>query len=161
MDAGGNDPATESGHEIVISRVFDAPRTLVWKAWTEPQHVMQWWGPLGFSNAACEMDLRVGGAFNLVMCAPDGIAYPCRGVFHKIVEPECLVYESVADESHPCGAGLPPRSVVTVSLVEQGDGTLLTLHTRFENVVRKDAANRAGYSSSWGQALDRLASFLH
>ena len=149
-----------SDREIVISRVFDAPRELVWQAWTDPQHIMQWWGPKGFNNSSCEMELRVGGTFHLNMCAPDGNTYPCKGIFREIVEPERIVYDSEADESHPCGAGLPPRSVVTVTFSEHGDKTTLTLHTRFENEARRDAANQAGFSSSWGECLGRLEDFL-
>jgi uncharacterized protein YndB with AHSA1/START domain len=146
--------------EIVISRTFNAPRSLVWKAWTDPQHIMQWWGPNGFSNASCKTDLRVGGAFHLNMCAPDGNTYPCTGIFREVVEPERLVYDSEADEGHPCGAGLPLRSLVTVTFTEQDNRTTLTLHTRFESVARKEAANEAGYSVSWGQALERLAEHI-
>lgn len=161
MDARKNDPAvTDSGREIIITRTFNAPRELVWKAWTDPQHIMQWWGPKGFSNSSCEADLRVGGKFLLHMCAPDGNTYPCTGIYREIVEPERIVYDSEADESHPCGAGLPPRSRVTVTFTEHGNKTTLTLHTRFESVARKDAANQAGYSVSWGEALERLAEHI-
>jgi uncharacterized protein YndB with AHSA1/START domain len=147
-------------NEIEISRTFNAPRALVWKAWTDPQHIMQWWGPKGFNNSSCESDLRVGGAFHLDMCAPDGNTYPCVGTFLEIVEPERIVYDSTADESHPCGAGLPPRSLVTITFAEHGDKTTLTLHTRFESEARRDAANQAGFSSSWGECLGRLEDFL-
>lgn len=146
--------------EIVISRTFDAPRELVWKAWTDPSHVMQWWGPKGFSNAACEIDLQVGGAFHLSMCAPDGNSYPCKGIYREIKEPERIVYASEADESHPCGAGLPPRSLVTITFAEHAGKTTLTIHTRFETASRREAANQAGFSSSWSEALERLADAL-
>jgi len=146
--------------ELVITRTFNAPRALVWQAWTDPEHIMQWWGPKGFNNSSCAMELRVGGSFHLNMCAPDGNTYPCKGIFREIVEPERIVYDSEADESHPCGAGLPPRSVVTVRFIEQGNKTQMTLHTHFENSARKDAANQAGYSSSWGECLIRLDDFL-
>ena len=147
--------------ELVIARTFNAPRKLVWQAWTDPTHVMQWWGPNGFSNFSCKSDLRVGGAFHLNMCAPDGNIYPCTGIYREVAEPERIVYDSVADESHPCGAGLPPRSQVTITFVEHADNkTTLTLHTRFETAARREAANQAGFSVSWGQALGRLAATL-
>ncbi len=152
--------SAENTNELVITRTFNAPRALVWKAWTEPQHIMQWRGPNGFSNSSCESDLRVGGAFHLDMRAPDGNIYPCVGTYREIVVPERLVYESEADDSHPCGAGLPPRSVVTVTFAEQGGKTTLMLHTRFETEARRDAANAAGYSTSWGESLGRLDDFL-
>ncbi len=145
---------------VVISRTFDAPRDLVWKAWTDPAHIMQWWGPQGFANSSCDLELRVGGAFRLHMCAPDGNTYPCTGIFREIMEPKRIVFESTADDSHPCGAGLPPRSLVTVTFDEHGGKTTLTLHTRFESQVRRDAANAARYSISWGEGLVRLEDFL-
>lgn len=151
---------TENKTELIITRTFKAPRELVWRAWTDPKHVMQWWGPNGFSNSSCEADLRTGGRFTLNMCAPDGNTYPCTGIYREIVEPERIVYDSEADESHPCGAGLPPRSRVTVTFTEQDGKTTLTLHTRFETVARKEAANAAGFSVSWGEALDRLATHI-
>jgi uncharacterized protein YndB with AHSA1/START domain len=142
--------------DLIFSRTFNAPRALVWKAWTDPEHVLQWWGPKGFNNSACEIDLRVGGTFHLTMQAPDGGSYPCKGIYREIVEPERIVFASEADESHPCGAGLPPRSLVTITFTEQGNKTMLTLHTCFETSARRDAANLAGYSVSWAEALDRL-----
>lgn len=150
-------PNNPTGHELIITRTFDAPRALVWKAWTDPQHVMQWWGPNGFSNSSCESELQVGGRFHLNMCAPDGNSYPCKGIYREIKEPERIVYDSEADEGHPCGAGLPPRSLVTITFAEHDNKTTLTLHTRFETAARLDAANKAGYSTSWGEALGRLA----
>ncbi len=150
-------PNNPTGHELVITRTFDAPRALVWKAWTDPAHVMQWWGPNGFSNSSCESELQVGGRFHLNMCAPDGNSYPCKGIYREITEPERIVYDSEADEGHPCGAGLPPRSLVTITFVEHNNKTTLTLHTRFETAARLDAANQAGYSTSWGEALGRLS----
>ena len=65
--------------EVTLTRIFDAPRTLVFAMWTDPRHVAQWWGPQGFSNPVCEMDVRSGGALRIVMRAPDGVDYPMRG----------------------------------------------------------------------------------
>jgi uncharacterized protein YndB with AHSA1/START domain len=71
--------------ELVLTRVFDAPRELVFKAWTDPKQVAQRWGPRGFSNPVCELDLRPGGVFRLHMRGPDGTVYPMTGVYHEIV----------------------------------------------------------------------------
>jgi uncharacterized protein YndB with AHSA1/START domain len=158
MAAKGNDP---SGSEVVITRTFDAPRELVWQAWTDPKHIMQWWGPAGFNNERCESDLRIGGRFQLEMRAPDGNVYPCVGTFREIVAPERIVYEGEAAEGHPCGAGIPPRAVVTISFAEQQGKTRLTLHTRFASTERKEAAAAARFVVSWEEALGRLAGHLH
>ena len=148
-------------NELIITRTFDATRALVWQAWTDPAHIMQWWGPQGFGNDACEVELRIGGRFRLEMRAPDGNTYPCVGTYREIVEPERLVFDSLADDSHPCGAGLPPRSVVTVSFAELNGKTLLTLHTKFDSSERKQAAADARFVISWEEGLDRLAKVLH
>jgi uncharacterized protein YndB with AHSA1/START domain len=146
--------------ELVISRVFDAPRELVWQAWTDPRHILGWWGPAGFGSQSCEAELRVGGRFLLEMRAPDGTVHPCRGIYREIVEHERLVYSSEADDRHPCGAGLPPRSLVTVSFTAQGRQTLLTIHTRFETAACKEAAAEARFVVSWREGLERLAEYI-
>lgn len=163
MDAPKNTPATlamPTKREIVITRVFDAPRELVWQAWTDPGHVRAWWGPLGFSNPACEMDLRVDGVFLLHMRGPDGIGYPCRGIYREIKAPERIVYESEADDIHPCGGGLPPRALVTVTFAEQDGGTALTIHTRFPSAEGLEAAAKMGFNAGWAGSLERLAECL-
>ncbi len=146
-----------SEREFVITRVFDAPRALVWNAWTDPQQIMQWWGPQGFSAPSCELDLGVGGTFQLDMCGPDGTIYPCKGSYREIVEPERIVYDSEADDGHPCGNGLPPRSIVTITFAEEGEKTRLTIHTRFKSATRLEAAVEAGYGTSWDESLELLA----
>lgn len=144
-------------NELTITRTFNAPRALVWKAWTDPKHIKRWWGPAGFNNETCESDLRVGGRFNLEMRAPDGNVYPCIGTFREIVDSERIVYEGEATDGHPCGAGIPPRATVTVSFAEQDGKTRLTLHTRFASAERKQSAAQARFVVSWEEALDRLA----
>lgn len=156
MDAASDTNA----REIVIERVFDAPRELVWEAWTNPEHVAHWWGPKGFGGAACELDLRVGGAFRLDLCAPDGSVYPCVGTFREIVKHERIVYEGEATEGHPCGAGIPPRATVTVNFAERSGKTQLTLHTRFESAESREAAADARFVVSWEEAMERLAEEL-
>lgn len=158
MSAQGSDPSVR---EVVITRTFDAPRALVWQAWTDPKHVMQWWGPAGFNNESCVSDLRVGGRFQLEMRAPDGKVYPCIGTFREIVVHERIVYDGEAAEGHPCGAGIPPRAVVTVSFASLEGKTQLTLHTRFASAERKQAAAEARFVVSWEEAMGRLGNFLN
>lgn len=96
-----NNPTEDStDREFVISRVFDAPRVLVFTAWTDPEHMAQWWGPHGFTNPVCEMDVRPGGAHRIVMRGPDGVEYPIKGVYLEVVEPERLVMTLDCSE-HP------------------------------------------------------------
>src|SRR3982074_2584510 len=82
--------------EIVLTRVFDAPRELVFQAWIEPKRMAEWWGAHRFTNPAWELDVSPGGAIRIDMRGPDGVVYPMKGVFHEIVEPERLVFTSSA-----------------------------------------------------------------
>src|SRR6267154_1435665 len=92
-----NNPAKKTAdQELIITRVFDAPRKTLWKVWTDPQHLAQWWGPKDFTNPVCEVDVRPGGSMRIHMRGPDGTVYPMTGVFQEIVEPERLVFMSGA-----------------------------------------------------------------
>jgi len=116
--------------ELVFTRVFDAPRELVFKAWTSPKQVAQWWGPRGFSNPVCELDLRPGGAIRIHMRRPDGTVYPMTGVYHEIVEPERLVFTSAALG----GDGSPMFEVLTtVTFAEQNGKTKQTAGARYKD----------------------------
>ena len=95
-----NHDAGTADREIVITRVVDAPRELVWQAWTEPGHLGRWRGPRAFTNPTCELDLRPGGAYRLVMRSPDGVDYPLKGFYREIVAPGRLVLTMDCSE-HP------------------------------------------------------------
>ena len=82
--------------EITITRIFDAPRETVFKAWTDAAQLAQWWGPKGFTNPVCEIDARVGGAIRIHMRSPDGSVYPMKGEFREIVPPERIVFTNIA-----------------------------------------------------------------
>lgn len=100
-NAGSDAPTKLGEREIVVTHVFDAPRALVFKAWTDPKHLMHWWGPRVFTNPICESDARVGGAWRIVMRSPDGVDYPGGGVYLEIVEPERLVFtNNRTDKAH-------------------------------------------------------------
>ena len=143
--------------EVVITRIFDAPRALVFKAWTDPKHLKRWWGPKMFTNPVCEVDARVGGAWRIVMRGPDGVDYPCGGVYRKIVEPERLVFTNIAtdNDGNPILDGL-----TTVTFEEQGGKTKLTLTTRAVALVDYAAAYLQGMEAGWTQSLESLAEEL-
>ena len=140
--------------DLVITRIFDAPRELVFSLWTDPKHVAEWWGPRGFAARVHELDARPGGAMRIEMCAPDGRVYPMSGKFEELVTPERLVFISGAlDEK-----GKPLFEVRTTVLFENAGGkTRLTM--RASVVMQTDAAPPyiAGMSEGWSQTLDRLA----
>jgi uncharacterized protein (TIGR02246 family) len=139
--------------EIVITRVFDAPRSLVFKAWIDPAHVAQWWGPHGFTNPLCELDVRPGGAIRIHMRGPDGTIYPMEGVYQEIVEPGRLVFTSAALDEE----GNPLFEVLnTVALAEQGGKTTQTLRARVFKTTAGAAKNLEGMEAGWTQGLERL-----
>ncbi|MDJ0740442.1 MAG: SRPBCC domain-containing protein [Gammaproteobacteria bacterium] len=152
--------AENAAAELTMTRLLDAPRELVWQAWTDPEHVQNWWGPHPCTNSDCVIELRVGGAFRLDMHAADGATYPCRGTIREVVAPRRLVIEGDALCPHPCGAGLPPNAIVTLTLDAHGDKTRLTLHTRFPSAAAQRGADDAGFVVGWEATLDRLGDYL-
>jgi uncharacterized protein YndB with AHSA1/START domain len=147
-----------SPNELIITRLFDAPRELVFKAWTEPERVAQWWGPHGFTSPICELDVRPGGAMLIHMRGPDGSVYLMRGVFHEIVAPEQLVFTTRTLEDE---AGNPRLEVLhTITLTDVGRKTRLTLQARVVKSTPVAAGLLAGMEEGWVQGLDRLAESL-
>jgi uncharacterized protein YndB with AHSA1/START domain len=141
--------------DLVITRVFDAPRELVWKAWTE--RLAQWWGPRGFTNPVCKVDVRPGGAIRIDMRGPDGTVYPMMGVYQEVAEPERLVFTSSALDKQ----GKPLFEVLTtVTLDEQSGKTTLTLQARAVKTTATAPQYLDGMSQGWSQSLDRLAAYV-
>jgi uncharacterized protein YndB with AHSA1/START domain len=170
--AAKNDRAAGSAdREFVISRVFDAPRALVFETWTNPSHMAAWWGPHGFAGR-CEMDVRPGGTFRITMLAPDGSEYPMRGVYREIEAPARLVYTSdlsehpdswhdlVAPERDKSKPKPAYESLTTVTFEEQGKKTLLTVRTIFESAAIRDLFVKIGMNGGWSQSLQKLEALL-
>ena len=152
----GNIMANEE-QELVLTRVFDAPRELVFKLWTDPKHVAQWWGPHGFTNPVCELDLRPGGAIRIHMRGPDGTVYPMTGVYNEVVEPERLVFTSAALDAD----GNPMFEVLTtVTFAEQSGKTKQILRARVIKRTAQAAPYLKGMEAGWTQSLERLAESL-
>ncbi len=153
--ASTSNAATESAErELVIRRIFDAPRHLVFKAWTEPERLMRWWGPRGFSMTFCKMDLFPGGAYRFHMRSPEGTEHRLQGVFREIAEPERLVMTGSWADSQ--GNPTSPETTLTLTFEEHDGKTKLTLHQAiFESVTARDA-HRGGWTSS----LECLAEYL-
>jgi len=150
--------AVESSEwDLVITRVFDAPRELVFKAWTDTRHMAQWWGPKGFTNPVCELDVRAGGAIRIHMRAPNGVVYPMSGVFEEISEPERLVFVSSALDEHG-NSMFDVRN--TVTFTEQRGKTVLTLQARVIKATAQAPQYLKGMEAGWTQSLDRLGDRL-
>ena len=148
-----NKPAQNGERTVTLTRVFDAPRDLVWRAWTEPKHLAHWFGPRGFTSSVPELDVRVGGALRIVMHGCDGNDYPMKGVFREVVPPERLVFSSIAvdkDGNHLL------EGETTIILEEQDGKTRLTLVARAVGLVPIAPQMLAGMEAGWSQGLDKL-----
>jgi uncharacterized protein YndB with AHSA1/START domain len=142
---------------LVLTRVFDAPRELVFRAWTEPKRVAEWWGPKGFTNSRCELDVRPGGAIRIDMRGPDGTVYPMTGKYNEVVEPERIVFTAWA--VGPEGRNLF-EVLTTVTLTEQGGRTALRMEARVVEATPEAAPSIAGMRPGWEQSLDRFGEYL-
>jgi uncharacterized protein YndB with AHSA1/START domain len=150
--------ATAHGEgRVTLTRAFDAPRALVWRAWTDPKSVAQWFGPRGFNSSVPEFDVRVGGAFRIVMHGPDGNDYPMKGVFLEVVPPERLVYTNIALDSD--GNHLL-EGETTVTFTEQHGKTTLTVVAHAVGRVPIATQMLAGMEAGWTQTIDRLEEFV-
>jgi uncharacterized protein YndB with AHSA1/START domain len=153
LSAGTSAALEPAERVLVIERIFDAPRSLVFKVWTEPQHLVHWYGPRGFTLPACKLDLRPGGAWRSCMLSPEGREYWVKGVFREIVELERLVF-TYAHENEDGTRG--HETLVTVTFADQGGKTKLTLRQAiFESVKERDS-HRGG----WNSSMDRLVEYL-
>lgn len=150
--AAATEPATAE-RELVVTRVFDAPRRLVFKAWTQPEHAARWWGPQGFTTISCKMDVRPGGAWRRCMRAPDGTEYRKRGVYREIVEPERLVFTYASED---LDGDIGHETLVTVTFAEEAGKTRLTLRqVGFETVAACES-----HQGGWTSSLERFAEYL-
>ena len=142
---------------VKIVRVFDAPRALVWKAWTDPTMMAQWFGPRGFTSSVPELDVRVGGSLRIVMRGPDGNEYPMKGVFREVVVPERLVFSNIAvdqDGNHLL------EGETSVTFAEQAGKTTLTLKTHAVGRVPIAPQMLAGMEAGWTQSIDKLEALV-
>ncbi len=146
---------------IVLSRVFDAPRDLVWAAWTDPKQLALWWGPHGFTNPVVEVDARVGGYWRIDMQGADGTIYPNKGKYLEVVPPERIVFTDVVDEDEVAwGDTPPPSSVSTVTLEERDGKTTLTLVTRLASIEERDKMLELGSVEGLSESMERLDALL-
>jgi uncharacterized protein YndB with AHSA1/START domain len=148
-----SDTMTATERELVITRVFDAPRDLVWRAWTEPERIKQWSAPKGFTIPVAEGELRPGGAWKSCMRKPDGTDLWLAGVYREIDEPRRLVFTHAWLDEH----GDPgPETLVTVTFVERGGKTEMTFRqSGFESTESRD-----GHAGGWNECFDRLDELL-
>lgn len=139
--------------DLVITRVFDAPRDLVWKAWTDPSRAIAWWGPRQYPATAMEMDVSVGGKWRMCLTGiEDGRALWQHGVFQEVDEPERLVFTFVWEDEGERGV----ENLVTIDFEDRGGKTLMT----FRHAPFLSAGERDGHAGGWSSTFDRLVDYL-
>lgn len=137
--------------ELILTRVFDAPRDLVFDAWTQPEHLRHWFGPKGFTTPTAGSDVRPGGAFRIAMRAPDGTVYWAQGVYRELVRPERIVCTMSGEGEE----GTIADSLLTVTFLERSGKTLVIVHQ-----TGVPLSGLAGASQGWSESLDKLAAHL-
>jgi uncharacterized protein YndB with AHSA1/START domain len=170
------DPRVEvalDDHAFTLTRWFDAPRDRVWRAWTDPRELAQWWGPHGYTNPEVEADFRPGGRLRILMRSPEGVDFPAVGEFLEVDPPSRLVFtDDVGDEapaewrarldrnrpSSPPGS--PLRMVVEVTFEERDGGTLLIVTDSFASDEDRDAIMRDGAVAGWSESMERLEALV-
>jgi uncharacterized protein YndB with AHSA1/START domain len=140
-----------SDRELVMTRLLNAPRELVWEVWTNPDHIKNWWGPVGFTNTILKMEVKPGGEWQFIMHGPDGTDYKNKNIYSEIIKPERLMFAHVSW----------PKINFTITFEEQGNNTLLTWKMLFETAedlhkVVKDFKADDGLK----QNVDKLETYL-
>ena len=144
---------TPSDREVVLTRIFDAPKELVFKALTTPELLKRWFGPHGHSLVVCEVDLRVGGAWRFVLEGPDGNTMGMSGKYLEIVPSDRTVHTEAFDD-------YPGDSVITTVLTEEDGKTTLTGTVLYESKEVRDAVVASGMEHGAAETYDRLAALL-
>jgi uncharacterized protein YndB with AHSA1/START domain len=144
---------TGPAREVTLTRIFDAPRGVVWKAWTDPVLLAKWWGPKTFTNPVCDFDARPGGKIHIDMRAPNGTVYPMTGTVLEVIDGERLVFMSVA-EDHDGNALIEGHTVVTFE--DLGTKTKITIHARAAATMPIAEEMLKGMEAGWTQSLEKL-----
>lgn len=172
MSAIQNPPVITGARDFVITRAFDAPPERVFEAWTHPRHPAQWWGPHNFNNPVCDLDVRPGGAYRIVMRSPEGVDYPLKGIYREVVKPVRLEMTMNCSE-HPAewhdqvkpnrakGENNPAGEVLATVTFEVVDRkTQLTIRTRFESAEIRNSMVNMGMNEGWSESLECLGALL-
>ncbi|MBF2047013.1 MAG: SRPBCC domain-containing protein [Elainella sp. C42_A2020_010] len=153
MIAKNQESLATSERELTITRIFDAPRSLVFQVWTQPEHFARWLGPKDFTTTFCQMDVRLGGTYRACIQSPEGTNHWMQGIYQEIVEPERLVFTFAWEDEQ----GKPKhQTLVTVTLTEQGRKTLMTFH----QAIFESVESRNSHQTGWTECFDRLEVYL-
>jgi uncharacterized protein YndB with AHSA1/START domain len=150
-------PKLPNERTMTITRIFDAPRELVFRMWTEPEHMAEWWGPQCFTNPVCELDARPGGKILIHMRGPDGVVYPMTGIFREVVAPKLIVFTAFAED---IDGNRLLESLTTVTFEAQGKKTKLSVNATGKGLAPIAPQMLAGMEAGWTQSLEKLADLL-
>jgi uncharacterized protein YndB with AHSA1/START domain len=144
--------------ELVLTRLIDAPREKLFRAWTEPKLVKQWFAPLPWTISAVELDLRPGGSSLFVMRDPDGNEFPNRGIYLEVVKNERLVFTDAFTRAWEPSE--KPFMTAIVTFEDEGGKTRYTARVRHWTVADREAHEKMGFHEGWGQCADQLAALV-
>ncbi|MBI5290046.1 MAG: SRPBCC domain-containing protein [Chloroflexi bacterium] len=145
---------------LIVERVFDAPRDLVWKAWTDPEQMEKWWGPRGWATMNKEMDVRPGGVWHYCMTGPEGVESWGKAIYREVVPPERLVYLDVFSDAEGRTNEARPTMVITMEFTDLGGKTKLTSTGELPTAEDLEAIVAMGVVPGLTETLDRLEEFL-
>lgn len=150
--------ATPTDRDLVLTRIIDAPREKVYRAWAEPELLKQWFAPLPYTISLAEIDLRPGGSNLIVMRAPDGEELPNRGVYLEVVKNERLVFTDAYSKAWEPSE--KPFMTVIMTFEDEGGKTKYTALARHWTVADREAHEKMGFHQGWGQCADQLAALV-
>lgn len=152
MNPVNNKDVREDRLELVITRVLDAPPMLVYKVWTEPEHMVRWMGPKGFTAPSAKLDVREGGQYRALIRSPEGKDYWFHGVYREVVENKRLVFTFAWEEDGERGS----ENLITITFTEENGKTRMT----FKQAPFQSIEERDGHEGGWSEALDKLAAYV-
>jgi uncharacterized protein YndB with AHSA1/START domain len=150
--------APTSDRELVLTRLIDAPREKLFKAWTDPALLKQWFAPLPWTTPVAELDVRPGGANLIVMRGPDGKEFPNRGVYLEVVKNERLVFTDAYTKAW--APSEKPFMTVVLTFEDEGGKTRYTARVGHWTVADREAHEKMGFHEGWGQCTDQLAALV-
>lgn len=148
-----NNATTIHDRQLTITRVFDAPRSLVFKVWTQPEHFSRWLGPKDFTAIACHMNVQVGGMYRACIRSPEGNDHWMQGIYREVIEPERLVFTFAWEDEN---SRPKHETLVTVTFEEQDNKTLMT----FQQAIFESTESRDSHNTGWSECFDRLEVYL-
>jgi uncharacterized protein YndB with AHSA1/START domain len=148
-----NNATTIHDRQLTITRVLNAPRSLVFKVWTQPEHFSRWLGPKDFTTIGCQMNVQVGGMYRACIRSPEGTDHWMQGVYREVIEPERLVFTFAWEDEN---SQPKHETLVTVTFEEQDNKTLMTFH----QAIFESTESRNSHHSGWSECFDRLTTYL-